>query len=225
MSERLSSRWRGPVVIQSRSRRATVASAFLAILLLGPAAVAQPMVSLMTPTGAWSFDNGSEFPGATGGLTVEARTGRDGKDSLKLVGNFSRGGNYVQAGRAIGNVDVRELSMWVRTPDVDRFTIRLNDASGQTHQIDIKIEARADWQRIDFPLERFFARRGQSDAVTVVAKYESWGGARTGIGTGRLPRFTSSSATRATRGSTRSNSARSPSCRVSRRSPAPRSSR
>ncbi len=138
------------------------------------------MVSLMTPTGAWSFDNGSEFPGATGGLTVEPRTGRDGKDRLKLVGNFTKGGNYVQAGRAIDKVDIRELSMWVRTPDVDRFTIRLNDASGQTHQIDIKTEARADWQRVVFPLEQFFARRGQSDAVTVVAKYESWGGAKDG---------------------------------------------
>ena len=27
-----------------------------------------------------------------------------------------------------------------------------------------------------FPLEQFFARRGQADAVTTVAKYESWGG-------------------------------------------------
>ena len=161
-------------------RPCCIFSALLALLLAGPAAQAQQMVSLMAPKEAWSFDNGSEFPGATGGLTVDAQAKREGGDSLKLVGDFTKGGNYVQAGRKIDNVDIRELSLWVRNPDADRFTVRLNDASGQTHQIVLKTEAQPDWQQVVFPLERFFARRGQADAVTTVAKYESWGGAKDG---------------------------------------------
>ena len=60
--------------------------------------------------------------------------------------------------------------MWVRNPDADRFTLRLNDASGQTHQIVIKTEPGPDWQKVVLPLERFFARRGQADAVTNVVQ-------------------------------------------------------
>lgn len=135
----------------------------------------------------WTFDNGREFPGATGGLTADpdgppaGREGRAVGGSLKLVGDFTKGGNYVQAGRKVEPpVDVRELSMWVRNPDADTFTLRLNDATGQTHQIVLKTEAGPDWQRLVLPLERFYARRGQADAVTTVAKYESWGGAKDG---------------------------------------------
>ena len=156
------------------------AAALLALLLVCPAGRAQETVSLMTPRDAWSFNNGPEFPGATGGLTADPLAPRDGRDSLKLVGDFTKGGNYVQAGRKIDDLDVRLLSLWVRNPDADRLTLRINDASGQTHQIVLKTEASADWQQVVFPLERFFARRGQADAVPGVAKYESWGGAKDG---------------------------------------------
>ena len=170
---------RFPVLIQCRSSL-SIRLAGLLTLLLAPAAPAQEMVSVTTPKEAWSFDNGREFPGATGELTLDAQMKREGRDSFKLVGDFTKGGNYVQAGRNIDDVDVRELSLWVRNPDSDRFTVRLNDASGQTHQIVLKTEALPGWQQVVFPLERFFARRGQADAVTGVAKYESWGGAKDG---------------------------------------------
>jgi hypothetical protein len=157
--------------------------AVVAIALLCSTARAQETISLMSPkdVGAgWTFNNGAEFPGATGGLTVDAEVRRDGRDSLKLVGDFTKGGKYVQAGRKIDKVDIRELSMWVRSPDADRFTLRINDASGQTHQIAIKTEPGPDWQRIVFPLEKFFAHRGEAGAVANIAKYESWGGAKDG---------------------------------------------
>ena len=152
-------------------------AALLAIVLLGSAAEAQP-ISLMTPKDAWSFNNGAEFPGATGSLTIDAEA-RKGGGSLKLVGDFSKGGGYVQAGRKIDDIDIRELSMWIRSQDPN-FTIRLNDASGQTHQINLQLEAKADWQHVVLPLERFFERRGQADAVTTISKYEFWGGAKDG---------------------------------------------
>ena len=139
-----------------------------------------PLISPNDPGAAWKFNNGQEFPGATGGLTVDAEANREGRASLKLTGDFTKGGNYVDAGRAIDGVDIRELSLWVRSPDLERFTIRLGDASGQTHQIDLHTERSADWRRVVLPLEKFFAKRGQADAVTNVAKYESWGGAKDG---------------------------------------------
>src|ERR1035437_6836051 len=43
----------------------------------------------------WGFDNGQEFPGATGKVSVDATTRYNGKDSLKLEGDFTKGGNYV----------------------------------------------------------------------------------------------------------------------------------
>ncbi|MFT5105255.1 MAG: hypothetical protein ACI9UA_000874 [Pseudoalteromonas tetraodonis] len=139
-----------------------------------------PLIKAKDSEKVWSFNNGAEFPGATGSLESIPDAGKNGTASLKLVGDFTGGGGYVQAGRNIPDVDIRELSMWVKCPGIEKFTLRLNDSSGQTHQINLKAEKSADWQRIDLPLERFFARRGQADAVTSIAKYESWGGAKDG---------------------------------------------
>ena len=171
---------RGTPEPSRHGRSATGIALLLTIVVLIPDAGAQTAVSLMTPGEVWAFDNGAEFPGARGGLTVEARAGRDGGPCLKLVGDFNKGGNYVQAGRPIDKVDIDELSLWVKNPDGDRFSLRLGDASGQTHQIVMKTDRTADWQRVVLPLQRFFALRGRSDAVTAVAKYESWGGAGDG---------------------------------------------
>jgi hypothetical protein len=151
----------------------------LIALFFIPALQAQPPVSLMGPTGAWEFDNGREFPGATGSLAVDPDARRDGKESLKLVGDFTKGGLYVEAGRAL-DVDIRVLRMGLRKPDAERLVLRIVDASGQCHQINLKIQASPDWQQLTFPLAEFFARRSGSDAVPNVAKYEYWGGANDG---------------------------------------------
>ncbi|MDQ3814540.1 MAG: hypothetical protein M3347_11390, partial [Armatimonadota bacterium] len=151
--------------------------------VLCPMVRAQQPVSLMElgkDAMGWTFGNGPEFPGATGGLAVDPTAKRDGRDSLKLSGDFTKGGKYVQAGRDIPDVDIRELSLWVRNPDSEQLTLRIIDATGQCHQIKLKTEQSSDWQRIVFPLQQFFARRGQADAVTSVAKYEYWGGAKDG---------------------------------------------
>jgi hypothetical protein len=162
-------------------RTACLAIALLALPICISAARAEDSVSLMAPKEArfgWSFGNGAEFPGATGELTVDADVQRDGRDSLKLVGDFTKGGAYVAAGRRFKETDIRELSFWVRNPDGDRITLLINDAGGQTHKFVLKTERGPDWQRLVLPLEQFFARRGQADAVTNVARYESWGGAK-----------------------------------------------
>ncbi len=138
------------------------------------------MIDPHDPAAGWAFGNGAEFPGATGELSTDAGATVEGHPSMRLRGDFTKGGNYVQAGRKIDKIDIRELSMWIRSPETDHFTLRINDASGQTHQISIKLEPKPDWQRLVLPLQRFFAHRGDADAVTSIAKYESWGGAKDG---------------------------------------------
>lgn len=156
--------------MQSMNSALTALAILLSFGALTPAA--EP-ISLMKPAEAWSFDNGREFPGATGSLSV-----KDG--TLNLVGDFTGGGGYVQAGRKLNDLAIRELSLQLRSPDTDRLTLRLGDASGQTHQIVLRIDTAAGYQRISLPLQRFFEQRGKAGAVTSVLKYESWGGAKDG---------------------------------------------
>ena len=51
-----------------------------------------PLISETEASAGWRFNNGQEFPGATGTLTVDTEAKRDGRDSLKLVGDFTKGG-------------------------------------------------------------------------------------------------------------------------------------
>jgi len=90
----------------------------LAMLGLAHAAAsshaAQAMTDLLAGPAAedygWTFDNGREFPGATGKLSVDAAAKHNGKDSLRLDGDFTKGGNYVQAAGALPDKDIGELS-------------------------------------------------------------------------------------------------------------------
>ena len=148
----------------------------------GQASPAEPvqLIDAREPLKDWKFDNGQEFPGAKGGLTVDAKQGPEGGDCLKLLGDFTNGGQYVQLGRKLDKLPIQTLKLRMRNPGSDRFTLRLGDASGQTHQFNISTPPGEGWVDVEVPLERFFARRGQADAVTNVAKYESWGGAKDG---------------------------------------------
>ncbi len=159
------------------------ASLALAAVMAQPAPAAQPvwLIDAKAPAAGWGFGNGPEFPGATGSLGADEKAAREGRPTLKLVGDFSKGGNYVQAGRKIDDVDIRDLAMWVRNGGAERITLRINDATGQCHQIALKTDSMDGWQRIVLPLERFFAHRGEAGAVPVVAKYEYWGGAKDGL--------------------------------------------
>jgi hypothetical protein len=148
----------------------------LGLVLLANTAHAASLTSGSDALRAWRFDNGREFPGATGSLAVDPAAKREGKDSLKLSGDFTKGGNYVDAGCDF-NIDVGILKMWLRNPDTDRMTMRIIDGSGQCHQLSLKLQQSPDWQQLTFPLAAFFARKGSSDAVPNVAKYENWGGA------------------------------------------------
>ena len=145
---------------------------------------AQAMTDLLAGPAAenygWTFDNGREFPGATGKLSVDAAAKHNGRDSLRLDADFTKGGNYVQAAGALPDKDIGELSFWLRAPGSEVLTIRIVEAAGQCHQINLKIQQTDDWQQVVLPLARFFAKRGTPDAVPIIAKYEFWGGANDG---------------------------------------------
>jgi len=157
--------------------RILYAIAFLG-LLSAPAGASGAPVYLISGASAdreWNFSNGQEFPGASGDLKVDPSQPHNGQSSLELTGDFSKGGVYVSTGTHFAPVDIRNLSMWLRSPDTDHITIQINDSSGQCHQISFKIQQDDAWQKFDFPLQKFFAKV-EDPGGTAVSKYESWGG-------------------------------------------------
>lgn len=143
---------------------------------------AQDAVQLLAgegPTLGWRSDNGSEFPGAVVALKMDDQELRGGKPTLRLDGDFTGGGNYVQASKNF-DADVRTLSMWLKYGGSEHLTIRVIDATGQCHQLNVKIDPTAEWQRLVVPVADFFAKRSQPDAVQTITKYEAWGGAKDG---------------------------------------------
>lgn len=163
-----------------KPNRVAALSSLSAILVLSACLAAAEVVPLSDPdakTLGWSFDNGQEFPGATGSLTVEAV---EGAKVLRLVGDFTKGGAYVQAGRRLPDVPVRSLLLRLKDSDCDALKFRIVDAAGQCHQIVYRVGRSGEWRRVSFPLRRFFDRMGKPDAVAGVVKYEHWGGPNDG---------------------------------------------
>jgi hypothetical protein len=151
------------------------------VLTLAVAASAQEPVALIDagkPAGGWVFDNGREFPGAQGKLELAAESFR-GKPVLSLHGDFTQGGNYVQAWVALPKTKLDTLSFWVNAPvGSKRLPIRFMDANDQVHQINLKLNEKGGWQQLVLPLDDFFKKMGTSSALDIVAGYETWDGAK-----------------------------------------------
>lgn len=137
-----------------------------AVVLLDPA----------KPNLGWWFNDGREFPGAKGGVEKDADVQHGGAPTLKLTGDFTQGGIYVSADGRIPDIDVRELSFWIKNLEADRLTLRVIEASGRCHQFTLQAKPSPDWQQITLPLHAYFERQGRADAVEGVLKYEAWGG-------------------------------------------------
>jgi hypothetical protein len=137
-----------------------------------------PLINAATPADGWTFDNGQEFPGATGSLAADQSTTHDNQPTLHLHGDFTKGGNYVQMIHQVESTEqTKAVALWIKDPGAGAVTVRLIDGSDQCHQINFKLDATDGWQHVTFPIERFFANRGTPDAVPGVLKYENWGGA------------------------------------------------
>ena len=164
-------------------RHLSVLALFLTLVaLMGPLEGEEvPLIDPAAPASEWKFDNGQEFPGAKGSLTVDPAVVRDGKPSLRLVSDLSAGGNYVQMSREVGHLklEVESVSFWLKAPKVEHLTMRLIDGGDRCHQISLGFDkASDDWRLVSFPIQRFFEKRGTAEAVQGIAKYESWGGAK-----------------------------------------------
>ncbi|HUU89732.1 MAG TPA: hypothetical protein VM238_00830, partial [Phycisphaerae bacterium] len=141
-------------------RRSMPLVAVVALALAAPALGQEP-VSLIDPgkpAGGWAFGNGPEFPGAKGELQLAAEPYR-GKPVLSLHGDFTEGGNYVQAWVALPKTRVKALSFWVNSPaGSKRLPIRYTDAEDKVHQVNLKLNEKGGWQHIVFPVETFFKK-------------------------------------------------------------------
>lgn len=162
-----------------------VMTALLSLLLIqSPQAKAAEEISLIekdSPTSGWRFDNGQEFPGAKGGIFADNTVEAQYRPAIRLDGDFTGGGNYVQVGRDLPVADLEALSLWIKAPvGMEQMTMRVIDGTGQCHQFNLKTESHGKWQRILFPVAQYFEKAGTSSAVELVKRYEGWSGAKDG---------------------------------------------
>jgi hypothetical protein len=119
----------------------------------------------------WTYIPGWEFPGAKGGLALDASIAHGGKRSYQLQADLT-GGAYVGTWRdlaSLGGRDFKEIRLWVRADNVTRIGVRISDSSDQCHQKNggVPLAATTDWQEIVLNV---------SDLVGG----EHWGGANDG---------------------------------------------
>ncbi|MFP4058248.1 MAG: hypothetical protein ACLF0G_15380 [Candidatus Brocadiia bacterium] len=159
-------------------RTCLVAATVLALAALARGAEPVPLIDPGKPAGGWTFGNGPEFPGARGELRLAEERFR-GKPVLSLHGDFTKGGNYVQAWIALPKGPVEALSFWVNTPPGSkRLPIRFTDAEDTVHQVNLKLDERGGWQHMVFPVKDFFRKMAAGQALDMVAGYETWDGAK-----------------------------------------------
>lgn len=133
---------------------------------------ADPVVPDVLPLGAfqsvssWRFSNGAEFAGAKGSLNSQATS--TGQES-SVTFDFSAGGAYVAAFTAITvSEDYSEIRLRVKSAQNLKLSFRLNDSTGQCHQIPVSYDRAGEWQTIRYDLKTH--RPGQR-----------WGGPADGV--------------------------------------------
>jgi len=123
------------------------------------------------PSGQWKYIGGQEFPGAKGGLELDAAVKHGGAASYRLDADFTGGGAYVGWWMTLDDLvarDVKAVRMWVKAKDVKQVGVRLNDATGQCHQTkDVPLKATEDWQELVLDVSKLVGG-------------EHWGGANDG---------------------------------------------
>lgn len=130
-------------------------SATILALALGGAAMAAviPVDDFEnTPESAWSFTNGSEYPGARGSFSISRKGGYATSRCGILAWDFGGGGNYVQVSRSLPKISqVRSLRLWIKKPYANSIGVRFTDSQGQTFQKSFNFPKK-DWQEVDISL-------------------------------------------------------------------------
>ncbi|NQT54016.1 hypothetical protein HQ576_18320, partial [bacterium] len=140
----------------------------LALATAARSAPPVPLIDASKPAGGWQFGDGPEFPGAKGKLALAKERFR-GQPVLSLHGDFTDGGNYVQAWVALPKATVNTLSFWVNVPaGSKRLPIRYTDVKDQVHQINLRINEKGGWQHIVLPIADFFKTMGTPGALDIV---------------------------------------------------------
>lgn len=126
----------------------------------------------------WPLNLGTEFPGAQG--TVSAAPGpRPGLTAVRLAGDFSKGGAYIDTGKDLP-LDVQDtlaIRFQAMTSNVGSLTVRVIDATGQCHQAKgFKLVADGQWHEVAL-------------VPAKVAGGEHWGGANDGVWHGPAKSF------------------------------------
>ena len=123
------------------------------LLLLGSLLCAWQAAAAELPPDGWKFSNGPEFPGAAGTLRCDDKIPFNGKKSLELAGDFSRGGGYVAAGHTLEPAaELREFQFKIKG-DAARAAVRFVDTDGQTHQHFLPLTGNPSvWQCIEVPV-------------------------------------------------------------------------
>lgn len=104
--------------------------------------------------GVWRFSSGSEFPGATGTLTL------DEKGVLHLAYDFTEGGAYVAAYCDLDKPQpLKSVAFRARKPDEAQLTVRVTNANGQTFQKSV-LYGHAEWQHLSFDMRNWAGHWG-----------------------------------------------------------------
>jgi hypothetical protein len=130
------------------------------------------------PLSPWTFNNGSEYPGATGYLSTAV--GRSGNGiCAKLSFDLTGGGRYVMASRTFSSpISARTLSLWLQNDAGTLIFLRVVDETGQTFQ---------------YPLSRSFestdASKWYQHVVDLNTSTEHWSGANDGVIHGKIAKM------------------------------------
>lgn len=130
----------------SRNRAIPLLACFVAASAM---AAADHVIDFEKGSPGWTYYGGFEFPGATGSIATTRESAREGKQALRLSGDFSGGGRYVAATCALPEgTPCLGLRFWVRTTDVDSIGIRIVDSGGQTFQFTRQLTRKDAWQEV-----------------------------------------------------------------------------
>ncbi len=95
----------------------------------------------------WNYSSGAEFPGATGSLSWPS------KGSLRLDGNFTKGGDYVMALlRGHFSLPALKSISFEFLTNGNAVTFRVQDGAGKMHQYQLPVRQTSDWQTVTLPL-------------------------------------------------------------------------
>ncbi len=118
----------------------------------------------------WSFNDGSEFPGANGEFVFSEEAAYKGEYGGELQFDFTEGGHYVAAVCDLSslwekhsNLDqVAGMEFWLWCPQGHRVGLRYTDTTGQVLQTHLDFEA-GKWSRVVAPFEHWETSWGGKD--------------------------------------------------------------